>query len=103
MEAAAAALPEATLLHFACHAGLGTTDPLANHLLLAGDAPWYGDAIADARTESVRLVVLSACGTADVGHEHALEGSASPAPSTWPTCPGSSRPCGPPETASEPS
>lgn len=74
VEAAAAALPEATLLHFACHAGLGTTDPLANHLLLAGDAPWYGDAIADARTESVRLVVLSACGTADVGREHALEG-----------------------------
>jgi CHAT domain-containing protein len=67
------ALGRADVAHFACHAATASTDPLANHLLFAGDEPWFGDAIAATSTEA-RLVVLSACGSADTGRAHAEEG-----------------------------
>jgi tetratricopeptide (TPR) repeat protein len=64
---------ETRVLHFACHGVTAANDPLANHLVLAGDERWYAsDVLASER--GPRLVVLSACETATVEGLHADEG-----------------------------
>ena len=60
------ALTEAALFHFAGHAMVSPTDPMASHLLLADDQPLFAEDIAGSRI-SADLVVLSACDTAQVG------------------------------------
>lgn len=70
--AATLAQHEARVLHFACHGVTAANDPLANHLLLAGDERWYASEIL-ASERGPRLVVLSACETATVEGVHADE------------------------------
>jgi tetratricopeptide (TPR) repeat protein len=63
-------MTDAGLVHFACHARVTASDPLTNHLLLAGDEPLFADDIARLACPA-RTVVLSACDTAAVGSAHA--------------------------------
>jgi CHAT domain-containing protein len=72
VERAAAAITSAALGHFACHARTTAVDPLMNHLILAGDQPWFADDIARLACAN-RLTILSACDTAAPGTAHADE------------------------------
>ncbi|MEU2060213.1 CHAT domain-containing protein [Streptomyces sp. NPDC013455] len=65
-----AALPDAAVVHFACHADSDPEDVAAGRLLLA-DGDLYVGEVAELHVESAELAYLSACGTA--------RGSASPA------------------------
>lgn len=64
-ERAIAALGEGALVHFACHARTTAHDPLASHLLLAGDTPLFAQELLELRS-TARMVVLAACDTAAV-------------------------------------
>ena len=61
-EAVLAALPDADVTHFACHASSDPDDPTASHLLLHDGVLNLGD-IAGLRLDSAELAYLSACGT----------------------------------------
>ncbi|MEV0178593.1 CHAT domain-containing protein [Streptomyces sp. NPDC050625] len=69
-DAVRAAVPAASLVHFACHADSDPEEPAAGRLLLA-DGDLFLQDIAELRLESAELAYLSACGTA--------RGSAAPA------------------------
>lgn len=75
-DALLAALSTASLVHVATHAATETNDPLAQHLLLADDAPLFVDAVLDAAPLSARLAVLSGCATGRTTVAHADEGLA---------------------------
>lgn len=77
--AATEALPQASLLHIACHATISSIDPLANAISLADDEPWFAQAISESHAPDLRLAVLSACSTAAAGTDHADEGIGLPA------------------------
>jgi hypothetical protein len=61
-----AALPGASVAHFACHASGDPARPADSHLLLH-DGPLRLDAIGRLRLEGAELAYLSACGTARGG------------------------------------
>jgi CHAT domain-containing protein len=72
--------PEAEIIHFAGHAVVGRDAPQLSHLVLASDGQSDGvvfsTEIARWRLDRTRLVILSACNTAD-GKLSATEGASS--------------------------
>lgn len=60
-----AALPTATLVHFACHASSDPLAPWAGHLALH-DGPLSAAEISELRLDGTELAYLSACSTAGV-------------------------------------
>ncbi len=65
-------LPEAAIVHFACHAGSDPADPSASHLLLQDGALDLGT-ISRLQLDGAELAYLSACGTARGGTKLADE------------------------------
>jgi CHAT domain-containing protein len=63
-EKAIARLPEATLVHFACHGRFDPASPMGSAVYLANGEPLTLGELIDLELPRARLVVLSACETA---------------------------------------
>jgi CHAT domain-containing protein len=62
-------LSRCSLAHFACHGQYEPTQPLQSKLLLANDERLMVYEVMAERFDQARLVVLSACETAAIGHD----------------------------------